>query len=278
MSALLMGMVWRLELSRSQRVVALALADHADDDGGHIYPGIEYLAWKTDYDARQVRRILRSLEDIKLIVPVAFTSGGRGHATEYQMNVYAVPAKAPYQKISTQPDDDGDKGGHFAPEHHDKGGHFVAPVTNVPLSSAGKADIPSVKADISLPQRRTFPHTKADIPSVKADIPSVKADIPNVKADIAMSPQPSRNIKRNIIEPSGKPRALSREPVSAVSFVTTVGCEAAAAPPRQVPLCPPVVSSDDAYYARLNASRGWIEEFNMACNRARSRRQGYGRA
>ena len=81
MSALLMGLVWSIELAPPEQAVMLALADHGKDDGTDIYPSVELLAWKTGKTVRQIQRILRSLENKRLIVAVAFAGGGRGHAT-----------------------------------------------------------------------------------------------------------------------------------------------------------------------------------------------------
>ena len=197
MSALLMGQVWRLQLGQGQRLVALALADHADDDGGHIFPGIPYLAWKTDLCERQVRRVLRFLEDLGLIEAVSFATGGRGHATEYQMHIEAVPPKDPYKK----PFPDGDKGGHPEPVAQDKGGHSAQIKADI---SAQMGTSTPVKGDISSPQRRTFLHTKADISAQRGTSDGIKADI-------AMSAQPSVTTKGNINEPSREPtRAIAR--------------------------------------------------------------------
>ncbi len=98
MSVLLMGQVWALDLRLGDQAVALALADHAKDDGTDIYPSIGLLAWKVGLSERQVQRILRKLEQMQLIVPVAFASGGRGRATCYEMHVAAGPQKSPYQR------------------------------------------------------------------------------------------------------------------------------------------------------------------------------------
>lgn len=98
MSGKLMGQVYELELGHSHQSIALALADHGHDDGTHIYPGIEYLAWKTGYSERNVIRLLQDLEEKKLLVPVNGQSIGRGNVQEYFMDISAVPKKAPFEK------------------------------------------------------------------------------------------------------------------------------------------------------------------------------------
>jgi hypothetical protein len=95
MSVALMSEVWRLELTHAHQSVALALADHGDDDGSNIYPGIEYIAWKTGYSERNVIRILEQLEAIKLIRKVGERGIGKGNRQGYKMSVENVPLKPP---------------------------------------------------------------------------------------------------------------------------------------------------------------------------------------
>jgi hypothetical protein len=97
MSIRLMTAVWDLVLAHDEQLVLLALADHAHDDGSKCFPGVRYLAWKTNYSERQVQRALRSMEAAGLIVAVAFANGGRGHATEYRINIEKGVKKTPYR-------------------------------------------------------------------------------------------------------------------------------------------------------------------------------------
>ena len=96
-------LVWQLDLSSNRKFVLLELADHADPDGRHVFPSQEFIARRTGYSTRQIRRILRELEfcpdpvdgrcsheppeppHLGLIVPVAYMKGGRGMATEYEL-------------------------------------------------------------------------------------------------------------------------------------------------------------------------------------------------
>ncbi len=93
-----MGEVYELDLTRGQQSVLLAMAEHADDDGGRCFPSVEYLTWKTGYRERQVQRIRRDLEELGLIVPVAHQRGGRGHATEYRIDLSKGVKKTPYER------------------------------------------------------------------------------------------------------------------------------------------------------------------------------------
>jgi hypothetical protein len=78
------GRVWELDLPPNVKYVLLALADHADHDGDHAFPGEELLAAKTGYTERNVRRILRILEEMEIIY---CTSEGRGagYKSEYSI-------------------------------------------------------------------------------------------------------------------------------------------------------------------------------------------------
>ena len=97
MSIKVMTQVWELDLPRSEKLIALALADHGDDDGAHIYPSVARIAWKTGYSERQVQDILRALEARGLIRVVAYPNGGRGKATEYKMDIEKGARLAPFK-------------------------------------------------------------------------------------------------------------------------------------------------------------------------------------
>ncbi|QIN79627.1 hypothetical protein GBA65_15075 [Rubrobacter marinus] len=70
MSVQQMSLVWGLDLPPNQKLVLLAYADHADDDGEHVYPSLGRVALKTGYSRDQVRRVTRELEDGDLMEPV----------------------------------------------------------------------------------------------------------------------------------------------------------------------------------------------------------------
>ena len=120
MSIKIMSQVWELDIDHSEMIVLLAMADHADDDGQNCYPSNAYLAWKTGYSDRQVRRVLRTLESTGIITRVAHEEGGRGLATEYRLN----------------------------PEKGDKKSAFMADKRRT--STTQKGDILSIKADMGV--------------------------------------------------------------------------------------------------------------------------------
>ena len=55
--------VWKLDLSSPQKIVLLALADHAHHDGKSAYPSVDLLVRKTGLSRRGVQRSLRQLEE-----------------------------------------------------------------------------------------------------------------------------------------------------------------------------------------------------------------------
>lgn len=70
----------------SEMLLALALADHANDDGTRIYPGIKHLAEKTRQTERNVQKLLRKMQDMGWLIAVGYTNGGRSLHTEYRIS------------------------------------------------------------------------------------------------------------------------------------------------------------------------------------------------
>ena len=98
MSGKLVGKVYDIYLPHDQQAIMIALADHGNDFGEHIHPSIDYLAWKTGYHRRNVQKILRKLEELQLLIPVAYEQGGRGLATVYEMHLENGTTKPPFQR------------------------------------------------------------------------------------------------------------------------------------------------------------------------------------
>jgi hypothetical protein len=67
-------------------LLALALADHAHDDGTHIYPSVDTLAGKTRQSDRSVQRQLKLMVDVGWLIPTSDTKGGRGLTNEYKIS------------------------------------------------------------------------------------------------------------------------------------------------------------------------------------------------
>ena len=63
MSATLLGAVFYLDLPQNEKLMLLAMADHASDDGHNVFPGTSRLAQKTSVTERAARRALTKLAD-----------------------------------------------------------------------------------------------------------------------------------------------------------------------------------------------------------------------
>lgn len=83
MSVKVMGRVWDWELPHAEKFILVALADHADHDGGSIRPGVPTIAKKTGYNERTVRRIIQSLASLGCLVVVEEREG--------KPTIYRVP-------------------------------------------------------------------------------------------------------------------------------------------------------------------------------------------
>ncbi len=88
MSVRVMAMVWDTDLPPHLKLVLLAYADHANDDGHSIYPGEEWMAAKTSYSPGTIRRNTRILIDEGYLERTK--KGYRTQRAEYRINVTAL--------------------------------------------------------------------------------------------------------------------------------------------------------------------------------------------
>lgn len=98
MSVRIMAEVFDSNLTKPRKMLLLAMADHANDFGASIHPGVRRLAAKTSDSERNVRRLLKDLEELGLIVAVAYRGGGHGRATHWRIDLeelakYQTPTK-----------------------------------------------------------------------------------------------------------------------------------------------------------------------------------------
>ena len=88
MSVKIMSMVFdRYPNGGGEMVLALAIADHAHDDGTSIYPSIKQLAVKTRQSERTVQYQLRRLEECGWLVLDNSGNGGRNQRREYHIAI-----------------------------------------------------------------------------------------------------------------------------------------------------------------------------------------------
>jgi hypothetical protein len=95
-SGKIMGAIYELALTSAQREVLLALADHADDDGGSVRPSHARIAWKLDRSVSSVQSITYQLIDLGVLKVVR--KPGPGHPTEYVIDLANAPRKAPFRE------------------------------------------------------------------------------------------------------------------------------------------------------------------------------------
>jgi len=76
-----MNHVWSLDLPPTTKYVAVALADHAHDDGLEARPSQDYLSRKTGISVRHVRRCLHDLVERRVIY--VERPAARGRCTVY---------------------------------------------------------------------------------------------------------------------------------------------------------------------------------------------------
>lgn len=91
MSVKIMSAVFESSLPPTRRLVALALADYASDDGRGIYPSAETVAAKTGLSRRSVLRTIADLRDSRLLVVEGEREVRGGRIPVYRLAVEAIP-------------------------------------------------------------------------------------------------------------------------------------------------------------------------------------------
>lgn len=90
MSAKVFGKVWELEIDPIEKLVLLALADHADHEGNNVRPGNKLLCAKTGLSERTIGLKIADFIKQGILLPVRTTTG-RGNIREFAMDVDAIP-------------------------------------------------------------------------------------------------------------------------------------------------------------------------------------------
>lgn len=91
MSIAIMSRLFKLPLgSCNRKLLALRLADFADDEGRGIWPTVARLATETELSERTVQRTLKEFVDEGLLVVIASASGRPGQATRYDFDLAAL--------------------------------------------------------------------------------------------------------------------------------------------------------------------------------------------
>ncbi|MBP1850524.1 helix-turn-helix domain-containing protein [Rhizobium halophytocola] len=91
MSIMVMSRMFKASLgSSSRKIMAVRLADFADDEGRGIWPTVARLARETELSERTVQRILADFVAEGLLVVVQEASGKPGQATRYDFDLAAI--------------------------------------------------------------------------------------------------------------------------------------------------------------------------------------------
>lgn len=81
MSVKVMAQVWELDLPQPLKLLALALADWAHDDGTGIYASKGYMAWRVGAHPKTIQRQLRLLEKVGIVVHTGWKKLESGYYT-----------------------------------------------------------------------------------------------------------------------------------------------------------------------------------------------------
>lgn len=84
-----MTKVWESRLPLMQKMVLLAMADHARDDGSKCFPSLEHLAWKCSLRRTQVKLYRARLRAKGILIKVR--GGFRGQTAEYWIDEGKFP-------------------------------------------------------------------------------------------------------------------------------------------------------------------------------------------
>lgn len=172
MSIKLMTVVWDCgAYDGGSLITLLALADWARDDGSKIYPTVRQLVLKTRLDERQVRRILKSLQNDGVLLKVAEATGKPGIANEYRLDVARLWAAGTKGGHDVTPDISAVEGGHFEQD----GGHFEPPYIDKPLSTTAIKPLSSAKAEKKTGFSQDFAEFYAVFPRKKGRLAAEKA-------------------------------------------------------------------------------------------------------
>lgn len=128
-----MSRLFRAQLgSSSRKMLAVRLADFADDNGKGIWPSVETLAQETELSVRTVQRLLADFVNEGLLIIVRKATGRPGEATRYDFDMRAID-RLPDAK---QPETTGDTMSPVAPA--EQTGDTMTRVT--PTTETGDTD------------------------------------------------------------------------------------------------------------------------------------------
>jgi len=171
-----MAQVWEMDVDHPEQLVLLALADWADDDGGHLFPPQRLVAWKTGYSERQVRRILHGLIEqgaLMVLSKGGQTKGGTYRTTEYRLRLDMLNRKDEYMADDTPAIVSGSRADILSGDTPDKSGQHTGQIGSTHRTN--RVNTPDIAT--------------ADQPSVEPSVePSVQPSVPRARARQRINP------------------------------------------------------------------------------------------
>lgn len=151
-----MGVVWEhFPEGGSLLLTMLALADHCDDQGDHIFPSNAHLARKTRQSERTVQYQRKRIEEMGWLVPVANEQGGRGKATEYRIPLEDLELRFQGSEVTRGWDRKGAEVAPFSDAEKGAKGAKVAPFSGVEKGAKGAIAV-APQSSIN-PNPKTYP-------------------------------------------------------------------------------------------------------------------------
>jgi hypothetical protein len=133
MSVRVMGWVWQSSRSKgTDRLVLLAIADCASDDGGNAYPSMSTLVDKTGYGERTVQEAIRRLDKLGELEITAKVGSSNRYRVVMTGGADPAPPQNPHPRRSRTPADPAPRGAVAAPpppQIPHPGGAATAPIT-----------------------------------------------------------------------------------------------------------------------------------------------------
>ena len=93
MSVRVTSLVWRLPLTPAQKVLAVYLADSANDDGSNYLPALDRLAAECGLSAKSVRRGLSQLQADGLLTIKAGAGGELTGPSSFTFDLARIDAR-----------------------------------------------------------------------------------------------------------------------------------------------------------------------------------------
>lgn len=180
-----------MALPHQDILVLLAMADHADHEGKHMYPSLGLIAWKTGYSLRQVRRIVRNLEARQILLRV---QAPEGKVSTYTLQAEQAPKKPRYATGRAAHPGHGDLGNHVLGNHDP--GHLRHTTPDILSTTPDICDTEAYMDARAFLTVKNLPHEPSASPEPRAStsdtlqliMPDVTQDTRPHKHDTTYSP------------------------------------------------------------------------------------------